>query len=341
MHSMFINIKDLTTMQLPVMANVFRVQNVSDIEDFFKQNPDTNNVFILGGGSNLVVSPSLKDKMVLKMEILGIDIMSSDDKNILVKIGSGENWDSVVQWAVNNNYSGIESLSAIPGTVGAGPVQNIGAYGSEIKDVLDSVSVFDTTNKQIVTLNNQDCNFSYRNSIFKSTQKGRYIILSVILKLSKDKPKIPEYKAVKDYFDLSNNLNPTLLDIRNAIIEIRWSKLPHPQELPNCGSFFENPIITKDLADKIKLQYPNLPIYPVVTNGANQELVKISAGFMVDQAGLKGAKFGPVGVYDKNALVIVNHGGATYEDIVKAKDQIIKTVYDKFGVTLKPEPEFV
>jgi UDP-N-acetylmuramate dehydrogenase len=335
MHSMFINIKDITTMQLPAMANVFSIQTIQDIEQFFKDNPNTDNQFILGGGSNLIIAPSLKDRPVLKMEILGIDIVSSDDKTILVKIGSGENWDSIVEWAVNNNYSGIEALSAIPGTVGAAPVQNIGAYGSEIKDVLDSVDVYDIKEKKFVNLKNSDCNFSYRNSIFKSTQKGRYIITNVTIHLSKNQIKIPQYKGVQEYFEMANNLNPSLSDIRKAIIEIRWSKLPQPQELPNCGSFFENPIVDSNIAETLKSNYPDLPIYPY---GSQH---KVSAGYLIDKSGLKGAKTGPVGTYEKNALVIVNHGGATYDDILQFKDQIIKTVYDKFGVTLKPEPEFV
>lgn len=342
MHSMFINIKDVTTMQLPAMANVFSIQNSQDIEQFFKDNPSTNNQFILGGGSNLIIAPSVKDRPVLKIEILGIDIVSSDEKNILVKIGAGENWDSVVEWSVNNNYAGIEALSAIPGTVGAGPVQNIGAYGSEIKDVLISVEAYDTIDKKNIILTNTECNFSYRNSIFKTTAKGRYIILNVVLNLSKDKPKIPEYNSVKDYFEMANNLNPSLFDIRKAIIEIRWSKLPQPQELPNCGSFFENPIVQKDFAEKLKLQYPNLPIYPIIKKDSDTEdWVKVSAGWLIEDVGLKGAQFGPVGTYSKNSLVLVNNGGATYDDIVNTKNQIIKTVYDKFGITLKSEPEFV
>lgn len=336
MHSELINIDKFTTMQLPAMANVFYIKNTDEIIDFYKNLKLGETPFILGGGSNLIIAPTITNRPILKIEILGIQILENNNDHVLVKLGAGENWDSVVEWAVDNNYSGIEALSAIPGTVGATPVQNVGAYGSEIKDVFVSLNAYDTKNKNIVSLNKEQCNFSYRNSIFKTgEQKGRYIIIDITLMLSKNHPKVPEYKGVQEYFDLANNLTPSLSDIRNAIIEIRWSKLPNPETLPNCGSFFENPIIENKIAEDLKIKYPNIPLYPY------GDKIKVSAGYLIDQSGLKGVDFGPIGVYEKTALVLVNRGGGTYDDLVKTKDIIIKTVYDKFGITLKPEPEFV
>lgn len=354
-----IDIKNLTTMHLPAMVTVFHIKNQIDVFSFF-ENPvnstNTENIFILGGGSNLIISPEIKNKTILKIEIKGIDIISENNEEVLVKIGAGENWDDFVLWSVNNNYSGVEALSAIPGNVGATPVQNVGAYGIEIKDVLASINAYDTELKKVVNLNNDECDFSYRNSIFKEEkpngEKGRYIILDITLKLNKvnlpNNIKIPDYEAVRVYLKEKDITNPSLLDIRNAIIDIRWSKLPHPEILPNCGSFFKNPIIKRELAEKIKEEYIDLPIFEINANTTGstrqdlvQDKVKVSAGYLIEKLDLKGFDFGNVKTYEKNALVLVNHNNASYNDIVDAKNIIIEKVKNTFNIDLETEPEFV
>lgn len=292
--------------------------------------------FILGGGSNIILPENMKDRTILKIENKGIEVVSNDADSVTLKIASGEVWDDVVRYAVENGYSGIEMLSAIPGTAGATPVQNVGAYGGEIKDALLSLDAYDTEEKKSVTIWNNDCGFSYRMSKFKGEWKGRFIITHITLKLSKNPPKLPDYPGVQKYFSGKNISEPTLQQIRDAIIEIRWSKLPKPEEVGNCGSFFENPIVEKHIAEKIKLEYQNMPSFAV-----SETLVKIPAGWLIEQSGLKGADFGQVGTYDKNALVLVNKGGATQADVISVREQIIDTVYNKFGITLHSEPEII
>lgn len=332
---MVINLGGITTFGIDVNANVFIIKNTINLLDYFN-NHNKEDYFVIGGGSNIILSPSVSSKNILKIEIMGRDIVHTENTDVFVKIGAGENWDGVVKWAVENNYSGIESLSAIPGTAGATPVQNVGAYGREIKDVFISLTAYDTLEKKLVTIKNEDCNFSYRNSIFKSTQKGRYIIIDIILKLSTLPPAMPEYVGVQKYFENLNIDSPTLQQIRDAIIEIRWSKLPHPEDWGNCGSFFENPIVEKSIYKKLKLDYPDMPSFEV-----NEDMVKIPAGWLLENAGLKGFSFGNVSTYDKNALVLINTGNANYNDVLNAKNTIISIIKDKFGIELKSEPEFV
>ncbi len=332
---MVINLGQITTFGIDVKANVFSIKNTINLLDYFNTHTGED-YFVIGGGSNIILSPDVEKLNILKIEVKGVEIVDTNNTEVFVKIGSGENWDDVVKWSVDNNLSGIESLSAIPGTAGATPVQNVGAYGREIKDVFISLTAYDTLEKKLVTIKNEDCNFNYRNSIFKSTQKGRYIIIDIILKLSTLPPAIPEYAGVKKYFQNLNIVNPTLQQIRDAIIEIRWSKLPHPEDWGNCGSFFENPIVEKSIYNKLKLDYPDMPSFEV-----NEDMVKIPAGWLVENAGLKGVSFGNVGTYEKNALVLINLGGATYDDVLNAKNTIINTVKDKFGIELSSEPEFV
>jgi UDP-N-acetylmuramate dehydrogenase len=293
-------------------------------------------VFILGGGSNIVFSDGVFDAVVVKIEFLGFEIINDTDSYTDIKIGAGENWDSVVERTVEMNLSGIEAMSAIPGTAGGTPVQNVGAYGQEIKDTLLSVNVFDTKEMDFKNISNRDCNFSYRNSIFKNEAKGRYTIVSITLRLSKGIPTLPNYPGVKKYF-LENNINnPTLLEIRKAIIEIRRNKLPDPKVVANVGSFFKNPIVEKNVALNLKELYPDMTSFDVDENHR-----KIPAGWLIENAGLKDKDFGSVSTYKHNALVLVNNGSATRADVIEAKDQIIKTVFDKFGITLETEPEFV
>jgi len=293
-------------------------------------------IFVLGGGSNVVFSDGIINTLALKIEIKGFDIINETDKYVDIKVGAGESWDDLVKRAVSMNLSGIEAMSIIPGTVGAGPVQNVGAYGVEVKDVLLKLEAFDTSNMKIVDISNEDCRFGYRDSIFKNEAKGRYIITSVTYRLSKEEPKIPNYTDVLNYFESYNISNPSLLDIRNAIINIRNSKLPDFRELPNLGSFFKNVIVSNEIVGKIKIDFPNIKVFPIDENYS-----KIPAGWLIENAGLKGKSFGNISVYEKNALVLVNNGGASSNDLLKAKNEIVKAVEQKFGVTLEQEPEIV
>jgi UDP-N-acetylmuramate dehydrogenase len=288
----------------------------------------------LGGGSNLVFPDGVLDVLALRIELLGFTIVDENDEYADVEIGAGENWDSIVARAVEMGLSGIEAMSAIPGTAGATPVQNVGAYGQEIKDTLLSVRVFGTHDFSLKTLSNAECKFAYRDSIFKSEQKGKYIITSITLRLSKKPPLMPNYKGVKEFFGQIEN--PTLAQIRDAIIAIRKVKLPDPKETPNVGSFFENPIVEKSVADELKNIYPSMPSFDVGDGN-----VKIPAGWLIENAGLKGKDFGMISTYANNALVLVNNGQATRADIERVRDEIIKTVFDKFGITLEQEPEMI
>ncbi|MFA6515374.1 MAG: UDP-N-acetylmuramate dehydrogenase [Candidatus Paceibacterota bacterium] len=316
-------------------------------------------IFILGGGSNIVFSDGVLNIIALKIEIKGFKIINETHNYVDVKVGAGEIWDQIVEKTVAMNLSGLEALSAIPGTVGATPVQNVGAYGVEVKDTIVEVEVFDIKpasshmeageEKKIKYISNQECKFGYRDSIFKNEAKGRYIITSVTYRLNKiTSPKVLpapysrglNYPGVLKYLETMEIDNPTLRQIRQAIIEIRKEKLPNPNETPNVGSFFKNPIISKDsflaVSSALSRTYGQIPNFEV---GNNE--VKIPAGWLIENAGLKGKSFGNVSVYDKNALVLVNNGNATKDDLLKAKNEIIKIVQDKFGITLEQEPEII
>ena len=293
-------------------------------------------VFVLGGGSNSIFSDGVLNVLALKINILGFDILDEKDEYVDIKVGAGEVWDNFVEKVVSMNLSGVESLSAIPGVVGATPVQNVGAYGVEVKDSIVSVEVFDTFDNTIKFLSNSDCKFGYRDSIFKNEAKGRYVITAVVYRLSRLSPRVPKYPDTEKYFNEKGITNPNVEDIRQAIIFIRSNKLPNPKDIPNVGSFFKNPIVSKEVANKILVNYPNVKIFPV-----DEAHTKVPAGWLIENAGLKGKSFGKISVYEKNALVLVNTGGATKEDIMNTKNEIIKIVQDKFGITLEQEPEVI
>ena len=297
-------------------------------------------IFVLGGGSNLIFPDRILNVLALKMEIKGFEILKETKKNVDIKIGAGEIWDKIVERTVGMNLSGLEFLSLIPGTVGATPVQNVGAYGCEVKDTILSVNVFDISRSKLISFSNVGCKFSYRDSIFKKiNNKGKYIIISVVFRLNKNKPKVPDYPGVAKYLEGKGIKNPGLVDIRQAIIQIRRSKLPNPKRIANAGSFFKNPIITKNMFYKIiKTNKKNIDI-PHFFIGDNK--VKIPAGWLIEQAGFKGKSLGKISVYNKNALVLVNSNGATQKELIKAKDKIIQKVYKDFGIKLEQEPEMI
>jgi UDP-N-acetylmuramate dehydrogenase len=291
---------------------------------------------ILGGGSNIVFPDGVLEVLALQMNMLGFEKASESDAYVDIKIGAGEEWDSVVARAVEMNLSGIEALSAIPGTTGATPVQNVGAYGQEIADTLVSVEVFDKNTQEVKNLSKSECKFAYRDSVFKNEARNKYVILSITLRLSKSAPTMPDYPGVKSYFSEKGIASPSLQEIREAIIYIRSNKLPNPKIIANVGSFFKNPIVSKEVADKIKTEYPKITIFEV-----DSEHSKVPAGFLIEACGLKGQDFGAVSIYKNNALVLVNSGNASRTDIEHTRDEIIRAVYEKFNLKIETEPEFV
>lgn len=291
-------------------------------------------LFVLGGGSNIVFSEGVLNALVLKIEIEGFDVIEDTDTATIVRVGAGMSWDAFVARTVALGVSGVEALSAIPGTVGATPVQNVGAYGQEVATTIVSVGVFDTTDRTVKVLSASECMFSYRDSVFKTLEGKRYIITNVTFKLSKGKATIPAYPGVAEYFATMSIEVPTLLQIREAIISIRSKKLPNPKEIANVGSFFKNPIVDISKGEAIQKEYSTVRLFPV-----DDHTVKIPAGWLIEQAGLKGYDFGSVCVYAQNALVLVNKGNASTEDIVHARNYIIEKVEQKFGIRLEQEPE--
>jgi len=337
----YVNAKDYSTLRVGGAFRYFTiVSSVSDLIEVSKIAKDKKEkIFILGGGSNIVFSDGIIDLFVIKMEIKGFEIVSDGQDHIDIKIGAGEIWDEIVEKTVDMNLSGIEALSAIPGTVGASPVQNIGAYGSEVKDTILEVEVFDIEKGDITIITNGDCRFGYRDSIFKNEAKGKYIITSVIYRLAKEfwkNSSTLSYPGVFKYFEDIGIVDPTLRQIRDAIIFIRREKLPNPKEIPNVGSFFKNKIVLNEIANRIKNEFPNIKLFPI-----DDIFTKIPSGWLIENAGLKGKSFGKVAVYEKNALVLVNTNNATHENIISARNEIVKTVEQKFGVTLEQEPEIV
>ncbi|MEK7585823.1 MAG: UDP-N-acetylmuramate dehydrogenase [Patescibacteria group bacterium] len=335
----YVDIRGYTTFKVGGQFRYFvELSDPQELPELYKFAQEKNlPVHILGGGSNIIFPDGVFDYIVAQIQFCNLEIISDTEHYVDLKAGAGENWDYIVENAVDADLSGIEAMSAIPGTVGATPVQNVGAYGQEIKDTLVSVDVFDIKEETFKTLSNADCGFSYRNSIFKGEARGKYVITAVTLRLLKDKPPmIPNYPGVKKYF-LENNINnPTLLQIREAIIEIRKNKLPDPKDIPSAGSFFKNTIVSKDTAKDLKNKYPDMVLFDV-----NDKETKVPSGFLIEKAGLKGKNFGTISSYQNNAMVLINNGGATRADVERVRDEITQIVLDKFGVTLEAEPEFV
>jgi UDP-N-acetylmuramate dehydrogenase len=290
-------------------------------------------LFILGGGSNILFTKDFNGT-IIHPEINGIEIIEQINETIIISAGAGVPWDELVQWTVNKGYGGLENLSFIPGTVGATPVQNIGAYGVEVKDTIEKVvaiSLADGTHREFT---NEECRFGYRESIFKGELKGMYLITSVWYRLATNPSPNTVYGSLSEEVQ---RLGPVSLStVRQAVINIRMSKLPDPDKIGNAGSFFKNPVITQSLSEELLRKYPQLPAFKDHTG-----LAKIAAGWLIDQCGWKGKCIGDAGVHDKQALVLVNHGKATGPEILKLSETISKSVFDKFGIRLQTEVEIL
>lgn len=335
-----ISLKDYTTMKIGGVSKKFATANNEKeiLEICTAAKLSGEKIFSLGGGSNTVFSEKTHDLLILLLKNKGIIKTYENSEMVNIEVQAGEGWDDLVNWTTENNYSGLEKLSGIPGTVGAGPIQNIGAYGSEIKDTLTKVRILDLESGKIFEIPNVDCEFSYRDSVFKRNL-GKFIILSVSFSLSKvaTELEIPTYKDVQMHFLKKDKKKVTSKEIREAILEIRNNKIPLHQITPNCGSFFKNPIVGNHVATQIGLEKEALPYTKI-----NDNEVKLFAGWLIENSGYKGYDFGTLKIDDKNSLIITNPDSiASYNDLKKAVAEIQEKVLANFGVNLEVEPNLI
>jgi UDP-N-acetylmuramate dehydrogenase len=286
----------------------------------------------LGGGSNVLLTKA-QEALVVKISIPGISVLKEDTDFVWLKGGAGVVWDEFVQFAVNQGWSGLENLSLIPGTVGAAPMQNIGAYGAEIKDTFESLEALNLQTLELEVFDAKACAFGYRESFFKRAGKGQYLISSVTFKLSKKPSVKTSYGAIQDVLAAKGITQPSIREVADAVIEIRKSKLPDPKEIGNSGSFFKNPTVSASEASRLIAEFPGIPNYPV--EGSTD--VKFPAGWFIEKAGWKGFRRGDAGVHAKQALVLVNYGEATGGDILALSEEIKQSIKDTFGVSLETE----
>ncbi len=327
----------LNTFGVDVKAKYFvSINTINELIEIKK-----NNVFkdlqllILGGGSNILFTKDF-DGLVILNNIKGKEIIDQNHQSVFLKIGAGENWHELVMYCVDNGWGGIENLSLIPGNTGTAPMQNIGAYGVEIKETFVELEALEIASGKIVKFNNSDCEFGYRESVFKNKMKNQYIILNITLELKKNPVLNVNYGDVKAILENQNIKNPSIKDVSNAIIIIRQSKLPDPKKIGNSGSFFKNPIVNLNQLELIKKKYPNVVSYKI-----NEDEFKIAAGWMIERAGWKGKKFNNYGVHEKQALVLVNYGLANGMEIFDLSEKIILDIKDKFGITLQTEVNII
>lgn len=289
--------------------------------------------YILGGGSNTIVHDEGFDGIVIRNRIMGQEILSETPSEVSIKVGAGEQWDEFVKKTVDMHLIGIEALSGIPGTVGAAPVQNVGAYGQEVAETIVSLDAYDTQSKTLVSLSNDDCRFSYRNSIFRDTEMGRYIITFVTFRLYKSAPQPPFYEAVQRYLDEHTITIYTPQVIRDAVLAIRTDKLPDPKLKPNNGSFFKNAIIEDWQLTDLRETYPDIPTYNMPDGR-----YKVPTGWLIEQAGFKGQLLHGIRVHDKNALVLINESATSFADLASARDEIAGKIRDTFRILIEQEP---
>lgn len=289
--------------------------------------------YILGGGSNVIAKDEGFSGLVIRNRIMGFSVVTEDTASVTIKVGAGENWDELVARTVEMNLTGIEAMSAIPGTAGAAPVQNIGAYGQEIADTFVELEAYDSQTNQFVILSDDECQFSYRHSIFRGDQAGRYGITSITIKLFKSPPQPPFYAAVQAYFDANGITFYSAAEIRKAVIAIRSDKLPNPAERPNSGSFFKNSVVEDWQLQELLQAYPDMPHYDM---GDGRH--KVPTGWLIEQSGLKGQLLHGMRIHDKNALVLINESATSYEDLQAARNEIAIKVRDMFRVSISQEP---
>ncbi len=331
-----ISLKAFNTFGISKNARFFTVcTSIDEIKDSLSFAAQKNlPVFILGGGSNILLTKDL-EALVIKIKLKGVKKIKEDKDFVWVEVGAGEIWHEWVMTAIKNNWSGIENLSLIPGTVGASPMQNIGAYGVEIKEVFEELKALNRKTLQIESFDSQACKFGYRESVFKHELKDQYIICSVTFRLQKNPVFKTEYGAILETLRKKEIKNLSIKAISDAVISIRESKLPNPKEIGNAGSFFKNPTISNEQFETIRKNYPEIPRY------TTEEGVKIPAAWLIEQAGWKGKRFGEIGVHEKHPLVLVNYGEGEGKEIKTLSEKIQESVLEKFGIQLTPEVNFL
>lgn len=326
------SLKNYNSFGIEALAKQFiAIQTLTELSVVLKENIASKK-FILGGGSNMLLTQDI-DALVIHINLKGKKIVREDNDFVWVESQAGENWHEFVLWTIDQGFGGLENMSLIPGNVGTTPVQNIGAYGTEIKDTMVSCETIAINDQTIRTFTNAECNFGYRESVFKNGLKSQYIISAVVFKLTKKNHKInTSYGDILNELSKNNVANPSLKEVSDAVIAIRKSKLPDPKELGNSGSFFKNPILFKKDFDPIHLKFPEMKFYEI-----SDSEVKVPAGWLIEQVGFKGKRFGDAGIHKNQALVLVNYGQATGQEILAVAKDIQKTVFEKFGIAIEAE----
>lgn len=332
-----ISLKPYNTFGIDARARYFTsFSSIEQLAEALNYKPKTTNYkLILGGGSNILFTKNL-DGLVLKNDIKGIEVVREDDHHIYIKAGAGENWHQFVLHCVKNNYAGIENLSLIPGNIGASPMQNIGAYGVEIKDVFFELEAFHKQEKTVKKFSLNDCSFGYRESVFKNKYKDQFIIINVTYRLNKKPSFNTSYGAIEQELDKMGVKDLSIPTISQAVINIRTSKLPDPKEIGNAGSFFKNPIVSNQRFVELKKVFPNIIAFP-----SGKDHTKLAAGWLIEQCGWKGYRKGDAGCYSKQALVLVNYGNARGTEIYDLSEEIIQSVKRRFGVILEREVNII
>ncbi|OGI71367.1 UDP-N-acetylenolpyruvoylglucosamine reductase [Candidatus Nomurabacteria bacterium RIFCSPHIGHO2_02_FULL_35_13] len=340
------DLKKLNTFGISARAKFFiEIQNELDLKELFKlpEFKDNEKLF-LGGGSNILFMKDFNGIVILN-KLKGIEILEENSEYVVIRSMGGEIWHDLIIFAVNRGYWGIENLSLIPGTVGAAPMQNIGAYGVELKDTLENVEAYDIKTGEKRIFKKNECKFDYRYSIFKDELKSKYFISAITLKLSKIEKKNINYKILQEYLEKNKIEIKNSKDISDAVAYIRKSKLPDPVLIGNAGSFFKNIFVTNEKMESFLSTYPEMPYFKEPADAkamsGKEENIKIPASWLIEKCGWKGKRIGNVGVHEKQALVLVNYGGATGEEVKNLSEQIITSVFSKFGLTLEREVNLI
>ena len=327
-------LKDLNTFGVDVEAKFFSVfESADELTQLLDKVGENDDLLVLGGGSNILFTEDYKG-YVFKNNIKGIEKVKESDSEVVLKVGGGVVWHEFVLYCIENDFGGVENMSLIPGTVGAAPIQNVGAYGVEQKDVFEKLEALNVATKKVEVFDAERCEFGYRDSFFKQRGKGRYVITNVFYRLSKKNHKLnTSYGTIKEHLKQNDVVVPTLGDISRAVIEIRQSRFPDPAKIGNAGSFFKNPVISKDQFEKAREKYPYIVSVPV-----DETKVKVPAGWLIEKAGWKGITFNETyGVYKHHSLVLVNYGGARGKEIKKLALSIMRDIELKFGIELEAE----
>ena len=327
-----ISLKPYNTFGIDAKAEYFcEINSLNDLREALRYDRHPKK-YIISGGSNLLITKDI-DALVLHINLKGIEVISEDLDHVILKVMAGENWHQMILWTLEQNYGGLENMSLIPGNTGTAPIQNIGAYGVELKDVFEACEALEVSTLKLRKFSNKDCQFGYRDSYFKNDGKEKFVITSVTFKLTKRGHKLNmSYGTIADELKKTKIDKPTIKDISNAVVAIRKSKLPDPKELGNSGSFFKNPVLTASKFNIFTSNHPNAPFYKT-----SEDSYKIPAAWLIEQCGFKGQRFKNAGVHKDQALVLVNYGKATGEEILRLAHTIIDSVKEKFGIQISPE----